>query len=433
MKLFKRIKQSIIQSGKNILKIIICAFGIVIIFSNLSFTKTQPAQQEQLMQQEQSVRQEQLIQQEISIKQQVNDKNIDLLKQQLKQQNEINKEAQRKKNVKQANLFINTIHSSDTQLVCNTISGEYQSDYQRKSEDDFIFFNNASIHMVNSYISKIGIYTSDLTFSSDEQGNVTITYSKDNLQILSTEITNTTYSDGKDLFGKDYSKQELVAIIENNTDAIKQQILSNQDYILQAEESLQDYYINLAKSMNVKSITFNNNEKTSTYITLPNPSYTYKDCTTVKYGHANKKLNAEDVKYIILHGTGATAINVSAENHIAWLNNDNAKDQCATHFYVDEDSINQALPLDIISWNAGQNYNDKSISIEICTFDDEEKQLQAMSNAKELLDNLRVKFPNAEIVSHKQVSSWGKACPSFIYDSNTSIMTEEEFFNTMLK
>ena len=44
---------------------------------------------------------------------------IDLLKQQLKQQN---KEIQRKKNMEQANLFINTIHSSDTQLVCNTIS-----------------------------------------------------------------------------------------------------------------------------------------------------------------------------------------------------------------------------------------------------------------------------------------------------------------------
>ena len=413
MKLFKRIE----QLGKNILKIIICAFGVVIILNNLStirsnpsFTKAQPTQQE------------------ISIQQRANDKNIDLLKQQLKQQN---KEIQRKKNVEQANLFINTIHSSDTQLVCNTISGEYQSDYQRKSKDDFIFFNNASIYMINSYISKIGIYTSDLVFSSDKQGNVTITYSKDNLQILSTEITNTTYSDNRDLFGKGYSKQELVAIIENNTDEIKQQILSNQDYILQAEKSLQDYYINLAKSMNVKSITFNNNEKTSTYITLPNPSYIYKDYTTVKYGHDNKPLNAKDVKYIILHATAN--MNVDAKSHIIWLNNDNASGQCATHFYIDDTGIYQALPLDLISWNAGKDYNDKSISIEICTFDDEEKQLQAISNAKELLDNLRVKFPNAEIVTHEQVSDWHKPCPSFVYDNNTSIMTEEEFFNTMLK
>ena len=412
MKLFKRIE----QLGKNILKIIICTFGIIIIFSNLntiksipSFTTTQP------------------IQQEITIQQQANDKNIDSLKQQLKQQN---KEIQRKKNVEQANLFINTIHSSDTQLVCNTISGEYQSDYQRKSKDDFIFFNNASIYMINSYISKIGIYTSDLVFSSDKQGNVTITYSKDNLQILSTEITNTTYSDNRDLFGKGYSKQELVAIIENNTDEIKQQILSNQDYILQAEKSLQDYYINLAKSMNVKSITFNNNEKTSTYITLPNPSYIYKDCTTVKHGHDNKPLNAENVKYIILHATAN--MNVDAKSHIDWLNNDNASGQCATHFYVDEDSINQALPLDIISWNAGVDYNDKSISIEICTFSDEEKQLQAISNAKELLDKLRVKFPNAEIVTHNRISDWNKPCPIFVYGENP-IMNEEEFFNTMLK
>ena len=412
MKLFKRIE----QLGKNILKIIICTFGIIIIFSNLNIIKSNP-----------SFTTTQPIQREINIQQQATDKNIDLLKQQLKQQN---KEIQRKKNVEQANLFINTIHSSDTQLVCNTISGEYQSDYQRKSKDDFIFFNNASIYMINSYISKIGIYTSDLMFSSDKQGNVTITYSKDNLQVLSTEITNTTYSDNRDLFGKGYSKQELVAIIENNTDEIKQQILSNQDYILQAEKSLQDYYINLAKSMNVKSITFNNNEKTSTYITLPNPSYIYKDYTTVKHGHANKPLNAKNVKYIILHATAN--MNVDAKSHIDWLNNDNAKDQNSCHFYIDDTGIYQALPLNIISWNAGENYNDKSISIEICTFDDEEKQLQAISNAKELLDNLRVKFPNAEIVTHNQVSSWQKPCPIFVYGDD-AIMNEEEFFNTMLK
>ena len=409
MKLFKRIE----QLGKNILKIIICTFGIIIIFSNLNTTKSIP-----------SFTTTQPIQREITIQQQANDKNIDSLKQQLKQQN---KEIQRKKNVEQANLFINTIHSSDTQLVCNTISGEYQSDYQRKSKDDFIFFNNASIYMINSYISKIGIYTSDLVFSSDKQGNVTITYSKDNLQILSTEITNTTYSDNRDLFGKGYSKQELVAIIENNTDEIKQQILSNQDYILQAEKSLQDYYINLAKSMNVKSITFNNNEKTSTYITLPNPSYIYKDYTTVKHGHDNKPLNAENVKYIILHATAN--MNVDAKSHIIWLNNDNANGQCATHFYVDPSGIYQALPLNIISWNC-KGHNSESVSVEICTYSDNTKQMQAIQNAKVVVDILKKQFPNAQIVTHHQVSSYGKKCPIFIYDEN-KIMTEKEFLEYM--
>ena len=409
MKLFKRIE----QLGKNILKIIICTFGIIIIFSNLNTTKSIP-----------SFTTTQPIQREINIQQQANDKNIDLLKQQLKQQN---KEIQRKKNVEQANLFINTIHSSDTQLVCNTISGEYQSDYQRKSKDDFIFFNNASIYMINSYISKIGIYTSDLMFSSDKQGNVTITYSKDNLQVLSTEITNTTYSDNRDLFGKGYSKQELVAIIENNTDEIKQQILSNQDYILQAEKSLQDYYINLAKSMNVKSITFNNNEKTSTYITLPNPSYTYKDCTNVKYGHNNAPLKQEDVKYIILHATAN--MNVDAKSHIDWLNNDNAIGQCATHFYIDDTGIYQALDLNIISWNC-KGHNSESVSVEVCTYSDNTKQMQAISNAKVVVDILKRQFPDAKVVTHHQVSSYGKKCPIFLYNNNP-IMTEKEFLEYM--
>ena len=363
----------------------------------------------------------QVAQNEVKMQQIVNKKDIE-------QARKVLKETQ----IKHANAFINTVTSNDTQLILTTVHGDYNSLYQRKGEDDIIIFNQSTVNMVNTFTCKLGIYTSDLSLVADKEGNVTIKYSPSAIQVVSTEIDNTTYSDDKQLFGRAYSKKEMIAMIENNSEQIKESISTNQDYIASADKALRTYYTDLANKMGVKSVTFDNGSTINTSITLPSPSYTFKDCTTVKYGHNGEQLNKDDVEYIILHGTGLESIGVSAEQHITWLNNPNASDQCACHFYVDDDSVIQALPLSVVSWNAGKDYNDKSISIEICTYSNKDEQLQSISNAKQLLAVIQEMHPNAKVVTHHQVSSWGKPCPSFVYDSNTSIMSEEELMNTIL-
>ena len=175
----------------------------------------------------------------------------------------------------------------------------------------------------------------------------------------------------------------------------------------------------MGKTCGVYSVCFNGGKTT-----ISNKTYNFFDCRNVKYGYdSNTMLKQEDVKYIILHGTGN--VNVDAKSHIKWLNDDSVTGQNATHFYVDPSGIYQALDTNIVSWNA-KEYNNKSVSIEVCTYDNPTKQMQAIQNAKVVVDILKRQFPDAKIVTHKQLSDWGKPCPSFVYCDN-AIMNEKEF------
>ena len=316
-----------------------------------------------------------------------------------------------------ANAMI-TKTSEDLELVLLTLDGSINTSHARKNKDDFVFFNQANLNVKLDFTCKIGISVNDIKFGVLNDGGVSINYNKDDIKILSTQINNTTYSENKDVFGKKFSKSELISIIESNTDKITTAIANNDKYINKADKALQKYYYDIGKTFGVYSICFNGGKTV-----IVNKTYNFFDYTNVKYGHNNTPLKQEDVKYIILHGTGN--VNVSAENHIKWLNDDTTTGQNSCHFYVDPTGIYQALNTNIVSWNA-KEYNNKSVSIEICTYDNPTKQLQAIQNSKIIVDILKRKFQNAKVVTHNQVSSYGKKCPSFIYDSN-AVITEEEF------
>ena len=310
--------------------------------------------------------------------------------------------------------------SEDVELVLVTLDGSINTTHARKTEDDFVFFNNANLNVKLDFTCKIGISVNDIKFEVLNDGGVGITYNKEDIKVISTQINNTTYSENKDVFGKKFSKAELISIIESNTDKIKSAIENNDKYINKANKALENYYWEMGKTCGIYSICFNGGKTV-----IVNKSYNFFDYTNVKYGHNNTPLKQEDVKYIIVHGTSNDG--VSAENHIKWLNDDNASGQCATHFYVDPSGIYQALDLNIVSWNA-KEYNNKSVSIEICTYDNPTKQMQAIQNARTVVNILKRKYPQAKVVTHKQLSDWGKPCPSFVYGDD-AIMTEDEFLN----
>ena len=320
-----------------------------------------------------------------------------------------------------ANAMI-TRSSEDLELVLLTLDGTINTTHSRKTEDDFVFFNNANLNVKLDFTCKIGISTNNIKFEVLNDGGVGIDYDKEDIKILSTQINNVTYSENKDVFGKRFDKAELISIIESNTDKIKTAVANNDKYINKANKALESYYYDMAKTCGVYSVCFNGGKTV-----IANKTYNFFDCRNVKHGYdSNAMLKQEDVKYIILHGTSNDG--VSAENHIKWLNDDNASDQNACHFYIDNTGIYQALDTNIVSWNAGKEYNDKSVSVEICTYSDTVKQMQSIHNARTVVNILKKQFPNAKVVSHKQVSDWNKPCPSFIYSDNP-IMTEDEFLN----
>ena len=309
--------------------------------------------------------------------------------------------------------------SEDVELVLLTLNGSINTTHSRKTEDDFVFFNNANLNVKLDFTCKIGISINNIKFEVLDDGGVGIQYNKDDIKILSTQINNTTYSENKDVFGKKFSKAELISIIEGNMDKIKEAVGNNDKYINKADKVLQRYYYDMGKTFGVYGICLNG--KT----TIINKTYNFFDYTNVKYGHNNSPLKQENVEYIIVHGTGN--MNVDAKSHIKWLNDNSASGQCATHFYVDPSGIYQALDLNLVSWNC-KGHNNESVSVEICTYDNNTKQMQAIQNARTVVDILKRKYPNARVVTHKEVSDWGKPCPSFIYGDNP-IMTEDEFLN----
>ena len=317
-----------------------------------------------------------------------------------------------------ANAMI-TKTSEDLELVLVTLDGSVNTTHARKTEDDFVFFNNANLNVKLDFTCKIGISINNIKFEVLDDGTIGINYNKDDIKILSTQINNTTYSENKDVFGKKFSKAELISIIEGNMDKIKEAVGNNDKYINKADKVLQRYYYDMGKTFGVYGICLNG--KT----TIINKTYNFFDYTNVKYGHNNSPLKQENVEYIIVHGTGN--MNVDAKSHIKWLNDNSASGQCATHFYVDPSGIYQALDLNLVSWNC-KGHNNESVSVEICTYDNNTKQMQAIQNARTVVDILKRKYPNARVVTHKEVSDWGKPCPSFIYGDNP-IMTEDEFLN----
>ena len=119
---------------------------------------------------------------------------------------------------------------------------------------------------------------------------------------------------------------------------------------------------------------------------------------------------------ITIHNTGN--INTSAKNNHNYMKNCN-KDPKATvaswHFTVDDKQIYQAQSCNFKCYHAGNSTgNNTSIGIEICMFNDAERQKQAYLNAIELVKILMnyYKFDPSKVKKHKDWS--GKLCPQWL-------------------
>ena len=202
---------------------------------------------------------------------------------------DIKKELLNEKLIK-ANAMV-TKTSEDLELVLVTLDGSINTTHARKTEDDFVFFNQANLNVKLDISCKIGISVNDIKFEVLNDGGVGINYNKDDIKILSTQINNATYSEHADIFSKKFSKSELLAIIEGNLDKIRDSLSNNDKYINKAEKALQSYYWEMAKNCGVYSVCFNGGKTV-----IANKTYNFFDYRNVKYGYdSNTMLKQEDV------------------------------------------------------------------------------------------------------------------------------------------
>ena len=119
-------------------------------------------------------------------------------------------------------------------------------------------------------------------------------------------------------------------------------------------------------------------------------------------------------KYITIHSTGNP--DSTAQNERDYLVNVANTRQASFHIVVDDKEAIECIPLNEVSWNAGDGYygtgNRESISIEICESGDRQKTLD---NAVNICHKIMREQGIIEIRRHYDWS--GKICPRILsYD-----------------
>ena len=120
---------------------------------------------------------------------------------------------------------------------------------------------------------------------------------------------------------------------------------------------------------------------------------------------------------ITIHNTGN--IGAAAKNNHNYMKNCNKNgDRIASwHFTVDDKEIYQAQSCNYKTFHAGNaTGNNTSIGIEICMFNDKEKQRKAYANAIELVKIL-LKYYGWTVDKVKRHKDWsGKHCPAWLIE-----------------
>ena len=118
---------------------------------------------------------------------------------------------------------------------------------------------------------------------------------------------------------------------------------------------------------------------------------------------------------ITIHNTGN--IGAPAKNNHNYMKNCNKNGErtASWHFTVDDKEIYQAAPANMRCYHAGTSRgNNTSIGIEICMFNDKERQRKAYLNAIELVKIL-LKYYNLSVDKVRQHNAWtGKDCPAWL-------------------
>ena len=71
----------------------------------------------------------------------------------------------------------------DVELVLLTLDGSINTTHARKTEDEFVFFNQANLNVKLDFTCKIGISVNDIKFCVLNDGGVGIDYNKDDIKI----------------------------------------------------------------------------------------------------------------------------------------------------------------------------------------------------------------------------------------------------------
>lgn len=165
------------------------------------------------------------------------------------------------RNISNAKNFIGSINSKVELKLINITDGNYKITIDRNPQQSKVseFFTDSKVTVQLKYHTSLDIPVEYINLNVDESnGVVMVNYSLRDINCSGVVIDSYSVDEtDKAMFGKPFSKQEIIGIIENGSSNITRDINKNEELKQQAIKSLEAYLKNQAKSMGVKSINFN--------------------------------------------------------------------------------------------------------------------------------------------------------------------------------
>lgn len=311
--------------------------------------------------------------------------------------------------------------NNEIEYITLTESGSYTVSHSRLGDDAGFWkktFKKSKIEVNFDYQAIFSIKTSDI-FMYTKDGSVVIEYDPINIIVKSVEVSEATAKTEKAWFGKSYSNQDALSLIEITKEEIYNQLNSSTELKTKSCENLNTYFTEIAEKLDLDELVINSK-------TVIEKSYNFINKGTIQFNHSFTPL--EQIDYIVIHSTGVN--NITALQFYDNLNNYVQEREASAHFYIDDENIVQAIATNLQAWHCGTKSpkinctNANSIGVEIAQFDNPEKQQKAIENASKFVKEvLLAQFPNAKIVAHRQIKP--TLCPS--------ILTDEQFTELFLK
>ncbi len=348
-------------------------FIVIIIYNNTRPNKEEIAIKKQIEQEEKKIVETQIILDEIELNEKVMALKTDSAKR-----------------------FVENVNS-EVELIVYEETGSVEL-VHTKSDG---FFTKSNINLLVDYKVVLSVPTNRITINNLE-GDVFINYSDEDIKIKSIEFNEIVPTTDKAVFGSKYKDTEILALVNNSKDLIKEKVSADTSVMNLSKTNLATFLLELSEKFGVKSININGEQLKKDYNFIKKPE--------IQMNNPNKYLQTVD--YIVIHSTAVPEVN--ALDFYERFNT-NPELKASAHFLVDDTNVVQCLPVNKVAWAVGkENYinNYNSISIEMCEGAGEQKTIENTANF--VKDILQPQFPNAKVVMHRDFDK--TKCPSILSD-----------------
>ena len=141
--------------------------------------------------------------------------------------------------------FVSNI-SSKTEIVVLSESGTSTLEYSKNSNNIFKNITDSSIKLIVEYKTAITIPTNKIKITENK-----VSFNEEDFTVSYVEVINKNIIRSKDLFGKAFTDDEVIALEKLLVEEIKEKIKNDNSIMQTSKENLEVYLTTLANNFNI--------------------------------------------------------------------------------------------------------------------------------------------------------------------------------------